>query len=95
MSALTSPMSIKLASDLRERLNQLAATRKRTSHALAREAIEKYIEGEEAHDQLRHEALTSWQEYQETGLHITGDELGQWLATWGTTDEQPAPPGHA
>jgi predicted transcriptional regulator len=94
MSALTAPMSIKLASDLRDRLNQLAMNRKRTSHALAREAIERFIESEEAHDQLRQEALASWQEYQETGLHLTGDEVGQWLATWGTTEEKPAPPSH-
>lgn len=95
MSSLTSPMSIKLDSRLRDRLNQLATIQKRTSHALAREAINKYVEQEEARGRLRQEALASWQEYQGTGLHLTGNELGQWLATWGTADEMPAPPGHA
>jgi predicted transcriptional regulator len=33
------------------------------------------------------EAVQSWQHYQETGLHLTGDEVQAWLSTWGTPDE--------
>ena len=33
------------------------------------------------------EAEASWAEYHETGLHLTGAEVGSWLATWGTNAE--------
>lgn len=29
------------------------------------------------------EADAAWKHYQETGLHITGDEVIAWLKTWG------------
>jgi predicted transcriptional regulator len=40
------------------------------------------------------EALTSWQHYKETGLHLTGDEIQAWLSTWGTDEETNPPPNH-
>lgn len=33
-------------------------------------------------------------DYQTTGLHVTGDEVIAWLATWGEPDELPAPVCH-
>ena len=45
-----SPMSVKLDTALRERLNAVATRHKRASHAIAREAIEAYIEREEARE---------------------------------------------
>jgi len=43
---------------------------------------------------FRKEAIKSWQEYQETGLHVTGDEIINWLASWGTGNKQEAPECH-
>lgn len=28
------------------------------------------------------EGMEGWRDYQETGLHITLDELGAWMKTW-------------
>jgi hypothetical protein len=39
-----------------------------------REAIEQYIEREEARERLRHDALAAWADYQATGLQISAEE---------------------
>jgi predicted transcriptional regulator len=52
-----------------------------------REAIQQYVEREEARLSFLQEALASWEEYQATGEHLTGDEVQQWLRTWGTEAE--------
>lgn len=49
---------------------------------------------EEKREQLRRDALLAWDEYQENGLHVSGDEVIAWLKTWGEEDEQDAPICH-
>jgi predicted transcriptional regulator len=75
-----STTSLKLDAEIRTRLQQLAQTRRRSSHWLMREAIEQYVEREERREQLRQDALAAWAEYQATGLHVTADEADAWLA---------------
>ena len=67
----TVALSIKLESSYKDRLSHLAVAKKRTSHALAREAIQRFVEQEETHENDRKEAIASYEEYLETGLHIT------------------------
>jgi len=43
---------------------------------------------------LRQDVLEAWTEFQETGLHATAEEVDQWLASWGTENELPAPECH-
>jgi predicted transcriptional regulator len=86
--------SVKLDLDLQDRLQQLAATRQRSAHWLMREAIKQYVEREEARESFKNEALASWAHYQETGLHLTGDEVFAWLDSWGTDAETKAPDCH-
>lgn len=40
------------------------------------------------------EALAAWIDYQATGLHLTGKEVQDWLATWGTNQEHEMPQCH-
>jgi predicted transcriptional regulator len=40
------------------------------------------------------EAVESWEHYQETGLHVTGEEVIAWVETWGTENEKKAPMCH-
>jgi predicted transcriptional regulator len=75
-----STTSLKLDAEIRTRLQQLAQTRRRSSHWLMREAIEQYVEREERREQLRQDALAAWAEHQTTGLHVTADEADAWLA---------------
>lgn len=77
-----------------ERFAALAAARGRTPHYLMREALRQYLEREEAAEAFKRETRAAWQEYQETGLHLTGDEVCAWLDTWGTEAETEAPECH-
>lgn len=59
-----------------------------------REAIEQYVAREEQREAFKQEALQAWTAYQETGRHLTGEQTSDWLRTWGTAGEQPAPECH-
>ena len=74
------PISVKLEDELRKRIKGIADARKRTTHWLMREAIQQYVEREEKREAFRQAALQAWQDYQTTGLHVTGDEADAWLA---------------
>jgi predicted transcriptional regulator len=75
-----STTSVKLDSKTKERLQRLAAARRRSPHWVMREAIEQYVEREEKREQFRHDALAAWNHYQTTGLHVTAEEADAWLA---------------
>jgi predicted transcriptional regulator len=59
-----------------------------------REAIREYVVREEARERFKQEALASWTAYQETGRHLSGNEVRDWLRTWGTDDEAEIPECH-
>ena len=86
--------SLKLADDLKQRIQRLAERRDRSPHYLMREAIERYVGQEEAREAFRQEAEDAWRHYQETGLHATGEEVREWLNRWGTPEETAAPECH-
>ena len=86
--------SLKIDDALKERVQQLAGLRQRSSHWIMREAITQYVEREEARERIRQEALASWTAYQETGRHLTGEEVRSWLKTWGTEAEAEIPECH-
>lgn len=86
--------SVKLDEDLKNRIQRLADGRHRSAHWIMREAIRDYVEREEAKESFRQEALASWKAYQETGRHLTGQEVRDWLNTWGTDKEAEIPPCH-
>jgi predicted transcriptional regulator len=91
MAAVT---SVKLDDDLKGRVQNLAAARRRTSHWIMREAIAQYVEREEKREVLRQDTLKAWEEFQATGLHATAEEVEKWLSSWGTENELPAPECH-
>jgi predicted transcriptional regulator len=85
--------SLTLDAETETRLLRLAETRRRSAHWLMREAIEQYVEREERREQLRHDALAAWTEYQATGRHVTADEADAWIARLeaGEDAEPPSP----
>ncbi len=91
---MASPTSLKLDDELKSRVQHLAEVRRRSSHWIMREAIAQYVEREEKREALRRQTLDAWDEFQATGLHVTGDEVEKWLSSWGTDDELPAPECH-
>lgn len=95
MSILQSrPVSIKLDIEEQNRFKALAETRKRKPHFLMKEALHQYLDREEKREAFHREALDSWQKYTETGLHLTGAEVSDWLDTWGADKEAQIPECH-
>ena len=87
-------VSVKLDEVLKGRVQHLAAIQRRSAHWIMREAIQQYVEREEARESVRQEALASWQEYQQTGQHLTGGETRDWLRGWGSDADAAAPACH-
>ena len=75
-----STTSLKLDSEVKQRVQRLAVARRRSAHWLMREAIEEYVEREEKREQFRQDALIAWAHYQATGLHVTSEDADTWLA---------------
>lgn len=88
------PMSVKLDTDIRTRIERLAKVRQRSTHWMMREAINQYVDREEKREAFRQDTVNAWDEYQETGLHATAAEVDEWLASWGTENELSAPQCH-
>lgn len=86
--------SVKLDDELKNRIQKLADIKHRSAHWIMREAIRDYIEREEAKENFKQEALASWTAYQETGRHLTGQEVREWLNTWGSDNETEVPDCH-
>jgi predicted transcriptional regulator len=86
--------SVKLDDELKSRIQHLANLRHRSAHGIMREAIRDYVEREEGRENFKQEALASWTAYQETGQHLTGQEVRDWLNSWGTDKETKIPKCH-
>jgi predicted transcriptional regulator len=72
--------TLKIPARTKERIQMLAAIRKRSAHALMLEALDIYIEREERREAWRQEGIRAYNEYLTTGLHVTGEEADAWLA---------------
>ena len=86
--------SLKIDEALKDRVQTLAAIKQRSAHWIMRDAIQQYVEREEARESFRSEALASWTAYKETGRHLTANETAAWLETWGTPLETVQPECH-
>jgi predicted transcriptional regulator len=92
--AASSTTSLKLESELKERVQRLAAARRRSAHWVMREAVEQYVSREEKREQLRQDALAAWNHFQATGLHTTAEEADAWMAKLEAGEDAEAPECH-
>lgn len=83
--------SVKLDDDMKSRIQQLASARHRSAHWIMREAIRDYLEREESKESFKQEALSAWTAYQETGRHLSGRDVQDWLKSWGADQETAMP----
>jgi predicted transcriptional regulator len=58
---------------------------------LRRAHRDQYLERQERREQLPHDALAAWTEYQATGLPVTGDEADAWLSRLEVGEDAPVP----
>ena len=86
--------SIKIDTETKQHIQLIADRKHRSPHGIMLEALQDYIKRDEVKEQFTQEALASWKSYKETGQHLTGQEVQNWLSTWGTEDETEAPICH-
>ena len=67
--------SLKIDEALKGRVQHLASQRRRSPHWIMLEAIQQYVDREEARESFKQEALASWMAYKETGQHLTGHKV--------------------
>lgn len=86
--------SVKLDSNLKNRIQQLADVRQRSAHWIMCEAIRDYVEREEKREAVRQDALRAWEAYEKNGLHLTHKEADTWLAKLKADDDAELPKCH-
>jgi len=59
-----------------------------------REAIDAYVSREEKRLSFYQEAQTAWEDYQRTGIHLTNEEVGDWIAKLEAGEDAPLPECH-
>ena len=94
-TAVIRPVAIKIDPEIKERIKRLADARHRSPHWLMREALRQYVEREEKREAFRQDAITAWNEYQATGLHVTMTEADAWLAKLEAGKDVAPPKCHA
>ena len=89
-----STTSLKLENELKDRVQRLAQSRRRSAHWIMREAVEQYVTREEQREQIRQDALAAWGHYQATSLHATAEEADAGLARLEKGEDSEAPECH-
>jgi predicted transcriptional regulator len=91
----TAPMTgLRLDAATKSRLQRLAAARHHPAHRLMREAIEQYLDREEAREGFRRDALDARAEYQAAGQYVMAAEADAWLARPEVGENAEPPPPH-
>ena len=83
--------AVKLDDKTYERLKALGIARKRTPHWLMREAIQQFLDREEAAENLRRDTLERWARFEASGETVSHEVVETWLETWGTDSEGKCP----
>lgn len=71
--------TLRLDDELKERVQALAKAQGVTAHSLMIRSIESEVSTLEARQAFLQDAENAWQEYELTGLHLTADEMTDWL----------------
>ena len=87
-------LAISLDTALQEKVQQMVALKHATLDSIVHQALCEYVEREEKKIAFQQEAMTAWQNFQQNGLHLTGDEVMNWLDLWGTDKEMEIPQCH-
>jgi len=90
----TSSTNVKLNPEVMKRVEQLAAARNSSSEAIMHEAIGEYVSRAEKREQFRLDTLASWEHYKATGLHVTEEEMDEWMAKLEAGEDAPPPECH-
>ena len=80
-------LTIRVNSELKSRLDQLGKTLHRSKSYIAEQAISQYVD----ENAWQIEELTQAEQQIRQGKFVAGDEVNQYLDSWGTQNERKAP----
>lgn len=81
-------LTVRLKTAVRERLEAMAVSTKRSKSFLAAEAIEAYVDLNEWQIARTRKAI---EKADAGGPFVSHEEMSAWLLSWGTTNELPPP----
>ncbi len=81
-------LTVRLKTGVKERLEAMAASTRRSKSFLAAEAIEEFVELNEWQIARTRDAI---READAGGPFVAHEDMAEWLLSWGTADERPAP----
>lgn len=83
--------SLKLDPDIKERVQKLAETRRRSANWLMGEAIREFLAREEAREEFNRITVERWAEYQADGKSVSAEKADAWLARLGAGEDVDPP----
>jgi predicted transcriptional regulator len=86
--------TIRCDENIMRQLDVIAESQNRSRSWVINQALLEYVDREARRAQYKTDVLASWKHYQDTGLHVTGEELTAWLETWGTDQPSEIPQCH-
>lgn len=79
--------SVRLPENLRQQVDAFAKSTKRSRSFIVKEAVELYMDEQQAYLDAIAEAIKEADE----GVFISGEAVDRWLASWGTDNVLPMP----
>lgn len=83
----SSPFSLRLSPELKERLDSVAESEDRSASYVATKAIEAFLDARDA----RHEAIRAAVAEADKGVFVSSEAVDRWMESWGTDNELPMP----
>lgn len=80
-------ISLRVTDSMKERLDQLSASTKRSRSFLASEALDEYLSRQEWQIAAIDEAVSD----ADRGVFASHGAVSKWLQSWGSDDELPTP----
>ena len=91
---MTATTSIKLKPDRRNASNASRPKRIALPHWLMHRAIEDYVDRAEKRRQFNEDSRAALEEYRRTGLHLTHEEVMEWMNKVIAGEHPPMPEPH-
>ena len=83
----SSPFSLRLSPDLKERLDAVAESEDRSASYVTTKAIEAFLDARDAKDRAIRAAI----EEADKGIFVSSEAVDRWMESWGTDNELPMP----
>lgn len=91
-------LSVKVDVGVKSELQRMAKARDRSVHYIMLQALDEYIAKEKAEEEAKQafyqRAEESYLHMRETGLHVTHEEVKDWLESLKTDNSKPLPQCH-